>query len=110
MSADTIRERMARGVRAQGALDEFLAPMFASLREEYTARINEVATTELHPTIRADKITTLSVALKVLAMLESGMTETIRDGDIARTEKVRAEKIEQMTDAQQRLLKIGAGY
>lgn len=102
-------ERIARAHRAQAALDEFLTPLFAEMREEYARRIAEVATTELHPTNRADKITALSLALKVVNTLESGMTEVIRDGELARRDKIRADEIERMSDAQQRLLKV-AGY
>jgi len=49
------------------------------------------------------------VALRVLDNLESGMREAIHDGKLATSEKLKAEKIEQMSDAQQRLLKI-VGY
>jgi polyphosphate kinase len=105
----TAAERIAKAHRAQSALDEFFAPMFANLREEYVNRLSEVATTELHPGNRADKITTLSVALKVVDTLRSGMNEAIRDGELAHASKLKAEKIEQLSDAQQRLLKI-TGY
>jgi len=100
-------ERIARAHRAQSALDEFLSPMLDALRTEYAGRIAEIAATELHPTIRADKITSLSIALKVIDNVRSGMVEIVRDGELANQSKARAEKIEQMSDAQQRLLKIG---
>jgi hypothetical protein len=99
-------ERMARAHRAKAALDEFLTPMFDNLRKEYAGRMSEVAIGELHPGTRADKLTTLAVALRVVDTLQSGMAEIIRDGDLAQREKLRAEKIEQKSDAQQRLLKI----
>jgi hypothetical protein len=99
-------ERIARAQRAQAALDEFLTPMFENLRKEYTGRISEVAIAELHPGTRADKLTTLSVALRVVDTLQSGMAEIIRAGDLAQRDKLKAEKIEQMSDAQQRLLKV----
>ena len=104
----TPAQRIAKAQKTEQAWTE-VAPLFANLREEYTNRLTEVAATELHPTIRADKITTLSVALKVLSTLESGMREAIRDGELAEADKIRAERIEQMSDPQQRLLKI-AGY
>lgn len=105
----TAQERIAKAFRAQQAFDEFFAPMLANLREEYTSRLVDVANSELHPTNRSDKITALSNALKVVGMLEAGMREAIRDGDLAKADKLRAEKIEKMSDAQQRLLKI-TGY
>ena len=103
----TESERIAKAHRAQSALDEFIGPMFAEMREEYRDRIEEVSNSELNPTRRADKITTLAVALRVVANIESGLREAIRDGELARSEKLRADRIEQMSDAQQRLLKIG---
>src|SRR5690348_325687 len=99
-------QRIARAHRAQSALDEFLSPLFAELRDEYTARISHIATTELHPTTRSDAITALSVALKVVDTLQSGMTEVIRDGELAKRDKLKSERIEGMTDAKQRLLRI----
>jgi hypothetical protein len=102
----TEAERIARAHRATAALDEFLTPMFDDLREEYRNRISEVATTELHPGTRADKITTLSVALRVVDTLKSGMAEIVRDGELARRDKLRADDIARMSDAQQRLLRI----
>jgi hypothetical protein len=102
----TEAERIARAHRAQAALDEFLTPMFDDLREEYRNRIAEVATTELHPGTRADKITTLSVALRVVDTLKSGMAEIVRDGELARRDRLRADDVAKMSDAQQRLLRI----
>lgn len=98
--------RIARAHRAQMFMDEFLSPLLGELRDEYTARISQVATTELHPTTRSDAITALSVALKVVDTLQAGMTEVIRDGELARRDKIKAERIEGMTDAKQRLLRI----
>lgn len=101
-------QRIAKAHRAQSALDE-VGPILANLREEYTARIADVATTELHPSVRADKVTTLSVALRVLNTVEAGLREAIRDGELAKADKLRAQNIENMSDARQRLLKV-AGY
>jgi hypothetical protein len=103
-------ERIARAHRAQATLDEFLSPMFAELRDEYTARLAEVARTELNIQRRAEAVGMLSVALKVVDTLELGMAEIVRDGELARQSKARADKVLQMSDAQQRLLKIGANY
>lgn len=102
----TEAERIARAHRAQAALDEFVGPACANLREEYFAKMASVATTELHPAIRADAITTLSVALKVVDLVCAGMNEIIKDGELASKSKARSEEISRMSDAQQRLLKI----
>jgi hypothetical protein len=61
---------------------------------------------ELSRDKRADKITALSNALKILGQLENGMKAAILDGDLAQQEKLKAEKIEQMTAPQRRLLGI----
>jgi hypothetical protein len=84
--------------------------MFDEMRSEYLARLADNAVTELNKDRRADKVTVLAQALRVLDNLEGGMREVIRDGDVARQDRLRADRIEQMTDAQQRLLKIGPGY
>lgn len=99
-------ERIARANRAQSALDEFLSPMFAELRSAYTERLVEVSNTELARDKRTDKITALSNALKIVSTLESGMNEAVRDGELARVDRLRAEKIEKMTAPQRRLLGI----
>jgi hypothetical protein len=105
----TPEQRIARSHNAERAWDEFIAPMFADMRNEYLKRMTDVAATELHAGQRADKITSLSVALRVLDNIESGMREAIRDGDIATKEKLRAQNLEGMSDARQRLLKV-VGY
>jgi len=99
-------DRIARAHRAQAALDEFLNPMFDQIVEEYTSRMVEVANTELSRDKRSDKITALSNALKITRTLKSGMNEIVRDGELAKAEKLRAEKLEQMTAPQRRLLSI----
>jgi hypothetical protein len=59
--------------------------------------IVELANTELSRDKRADKLTALSNAIKILTTLRSGMLAMIRDGEMARQDKLKAEKIEQMT-------------
>lgn len=103
----TESERITRSHRAQSALDEFLTPMFVELRDEYTTRLAEVARGELNQQRRAEGVGMLSVALKVVDTLEAGMAEIVRDGELARKSKARADEIGNMSDAQQRLLKIG---
>lgn len=101
-------ERINTAFRAKMAWDEFMAPMIAGLQSEYMARMAEVANSELARDKRADKITALSNAVKILGTLEAGMLAMIRDGEVATADKVRAEKIEQMTKPQRRLLNIAA--
>jgi hypothetical protein len=99
-------ERIARAERAQRAWDEFFAPIISEMKSTYADRIVELANIELGRDKRADKITALSNALKILGQLENGMKAAILDGDLAQQEKLKAERIEQMTAPQRRLLGI----
>lgn len=99
-------ERIARATRAQAAWDEFVAPLLNELRVTYSERMVDVANSELNHAKRADKITALSNAVRILAQLEGGMKAIIMDGEIARRDELRADKIEGMTRAQRRLLGV----
>jgi hypothetical protein len=47
------------------------------------ARIAEIAATELNPKVRTEKITALSIALKVLGNLTNGCNSAIEAGELA---------------------------
>ena len=47
---------------------------------------------------------------KILTQLENGMQAIIADGELAKKEKAKAERIEQMTAPQRRLLNIGPSF
>ena len=100
----TPEQRIARAHNAQRAWDEFIAPVVTQMRETYAARIVEIAATELSRDKRADKITALSNAVRILDQIEGGLAEAIRDGEVANVEKLRADKIEGMTAPKRRLL------
>lgn len=100
------RERIDTARRAMLAWEEFFEPMIGELRDAYAERIIEIANTDLNPRKRADKLTALSNAMKILQTLESGMREILRDGELAKRDSVRAEKIETMSPSQRRLLGI----
>ena len=102
----TEAERIARSHRASSAWDEFFGPMIGEMRSAYTDRMVELANSELARDKRSDKLTALANAMKILGNLESGMQAIIRDGDVAQREKLRADKVEQMTAPQRRLLNI----
>lgn len=97
-------ERIARAQRAQQALDEFIAPILTETRDVYAARLVEVAATELSRDRRADKITALSLAIRILEALEDGIKAVLLDGEMAKKEKLRTEKVETMSRPQRRLL------
>jgi predicted nucleotidyltransferase len=106
----TPEQRIARAHHAERAWDEFVAPIVNTMRETYSARLTEIATTELSRDKRADKITSLANALRILGEIEGGMREAMRDGELAHADKLRAEKIEQLSAPKRRLLQIGTGY
>jgi hypothetical protein len=102
----TEAERIARAHRGKAAFEEFFEPMLDELQNAYSERLVEVANTELNPAKRADKITALSNALKILTNLEAGMKAIVTDGELALKDKARTDKIEQMTAPQRRLLGV----
>jgi transcriptional antiterminator Rof (Rho-off) len=102
----TTDQRIARANRAQMAWDEFMAIQIEDMIGEYTARIVEIANSELSRDKRTDKITALSHAIRITENIRDGLLEAIRDGDVAKQEKLRADKIEGMTKPQRRLLGV----
>lgn len=92
-----------RARRAKLLKEEFLDGMFAAQRNAYQSRLAEIAVTELDPKAREQKITALSVALKILANVEQGMTAIIQDGELAHKQLLKAEKIEKMSRPQRRI-------
>ena len=106
MSELTDKQIIDRARRAETLRDEFLVPVFGDIRQTYANRIVEIAATELDPKIRAEKITALSVAIRNLGNLEAGINAFIRDGEVAKGNLLRVEKIESMTAPQRRLFGI----
>jgi hypothetical protein len=102
----TEAERIARAHRARAALEEFVGPLLDEIEQTYLKRLREVSTSEYSYKARSDKQTALSCALTILASVRSGLNEAITDGELAKQSKLRAEKIEQMTAPQRRLLNI----
>jgi hypothetical protein len=102
----TPQERIARAQRAERALEEFITPILTECRETYTARIIELAATELNPNKRRDKITALATAVRVLDAIENGIQAVILDGQMATKDKLRAEKIERMTPPERRIFNL----
>ena len=103
-------DRIARAHRASQAFEEFLEPMLGEMEAEYSARIIEVANTELLFWRRTSKLTRLSDALRMVRTMKAGMEALIEDGNVANSDKARKERINQMSEPQRRLLKIGTGY
>lgn len=102
----TDAEIIARAERAKTYRDELLAPILNEQRAVYANRIVEIAATELNPKVREQKITALSYAVRILRNIETGLDAFVNDGEVAKGNKLRVEKIEKMTEPQRRLLGI----
>lgn len=102
----TDAERKARAERAKTYRDEFLGPIVERHRDQYRARIVEIATTELNASKRADKLTALSFGLKLLDNIMNQLDADVADGVIAEHSIMKAENLEKMNPHQRRLLNI----
>ena len=106
----TDQERTNRAFRAKQAHEEFVAPVIDALREEYRDRIETVALNELDPAVRAGKVAALSVALKALKSIDTGLRAAIADGQEAERNIMRAREIEGLSEHKRRLLNMGPRY
>lgn len=105
MDRDPVAEAAARGQRAE-LCNEFIGPILAEIKSGYLGRIAEVATTELSPKARSEKITALSIAMKVLANVENGLNAAIEAGNVAQQSIIKADRIERMGREERRLMDI----
>lgn len=105
----TDQERVNRAFRAKQAY-EFVQPILDECRDEYRDRIETVALNELDPAARAGKVAALSVALKALKSIDTGLRAIIADGADAEKRLVRAREVEKLSEHKRRLLNIGPSY
>lgn len=105
MDRDHTAETAARGQRAQ-LCGEFLWPLIDEISRSYQDRIYDIATTELNPKVRSEKITALSVALKVLKNVSNGLAAAIEAGRVAEKSLIKSDEIERMGTERRRLLDI----
>jgi len=98
-------EAVARGQRAEQA-KEFIGPILDDIRGAYADRIVEIASRELDPKTRTDKLTALSTALRILENLSDGLEAIVRDGMVAESNLIKVENIERMTPGRRKLLGI----
>jgi hypothetical protein len=103
VNADPVSGTAARGQRAQ-LCNEFIRPILDETKAAYLARIADIAATELSPKVRAEKITALSIALKVVANLTNGLDAAIEAGRVAEKSLIRAGEVERMGHESRRLL------
>jgi hypothetical protein len=98
-------ETAARGQRA-ALCDEFIGPNLREIKAGYLARMADVAATELDPKKRAEKITALSIALKVVGNLENGLNAAIESGRLAEKSIIKAESIEKLGAERRRVFDL----
>lgn len=94
--------RMARADRAQKAHEEFVAPALKVIRDEYLAKLAEIAAK--HP-MRGEPLAMvekLSTALKIVDQIEVQIATLIRDGEVAKAEADRAGNIARLSTEQRR--------
>lgn len=96
-----LETRRAKGYRAKAAMDEFLTPALSVIRAEYADAHMKLCVKEPWET---NKLIKLAVAHRVIDMVEQQIRAAIIDGDVAATEKNRAERIAAIPEAKRRWL------
>lgn len=89
-------ERVVEGEKAEEAFTKFVGPAVSFLRDEYMTKLVELAARPLDDRA-VDGIRNLSIATRVLAVVEEQMRALMANGEIARQEVGRAAKIANMT-------------
>jgi hypothetical protein len=95
----------ARGQRA-ALCGEFITPILDETRNGYLSRIADIAATELNPKARTEKITALSIALKVLNNLTNGLDAAIEAGRVAERSLIKSDEIERLGKEPRRIFDI----
>ena len=103
MDRDPVAETAARGQRAS-LTAEFVKPILDGMRDEYLSRIAEIAVKELNPKARTEKITALSIALKIRDNIDNALNAAIEAGRQAEKSLLKASSIERMGKDSRRLL------
>lgn len=100
MSDETAR--LARAERADAAMQEFVGPAVATIRNEYVEKLTEIAAK--HP-MRGEPLAMvekLSTALKIVDQIEIQMCTLIADGDAVKFEAARADQMARLNTEQRR--------
>lgn len=100
----TEAQRVARAHNARRALEEFLDPAFEAVVEAYAGRLEEIASKSPW---EASKITALANAQRIAKEVRAQIVALVYDGDSARKEMIRVERIEKLSPAKRRLLQFG---
>lgn len=96
----------ARGQRADQCYNEFVGPALRDQRKVYADRIVEIAVSELDPKKRAEKLTALATAIRIIDNIENAIRLLIEEGKMAHAATIRVEEIERMTAPRRRLFEF----
>jgi len=99
----TEQQRIERGHRARHALEEFLDPAFDTVIATYTARIEELASTQPW---EAAKITALANAARIARSVKAQIENIVHEGEHAQSNRNKAQEIEKLSPAKRRFLNI----
>ena len=102
----TEQQRVELARQARMALDDFLAPAFAMVEADYAEKmITAAASTDPRT---PEVIARLANAIKASRQAHNAIKLLVADGDVAKSQMIRAERVEEMSPARKRLLNIGA--
>lgn len=99
-------ELAARGERAHTCYKEFISPAIAEQRAEYARRMTEIAITEMDPKLRAEKITTVATALRILENIDRAIHTLVEDGKMAQAAMLKIDYVDRMTAPRRRLFEF----
>lgn len=102
----TPEERIARSIRAKGAVNEFLSPAFQLVIADYMGKLTEMAAREPW---EADKIRKLAAAVQIAREVEKQIMAVVNDGDVAKAEKARADNISELPERKRRWAMMAGG-
>ena len=98
-----MNELAARGERADICYNEFVGPALKEQRKVYAERIAEIAVNEPDAQKRADMITTLSTAMKIIDNIDTAIRCLIEEGKVAQIATLKIDEIDAMTEPSRRL-------
>lgn len=102
----TTEDRIARGARAEQAMDEFLGPAFAYVVAQYLEKLETLASEQPWET---DKIRKLAAATKIAKTVQAQIVAYVMDGDAAYKEKHASDKIANMNDSKRKWALMAGG-
>lgn len=99
-------ELAARGERADICYREFIGPAIVAQRSAYVGRMAAIAVEELNPKARAEKITTLATAIKILDNIDQAIRALVEDGKVAQAAMLKVDYVDRMSAPRRRLFEF----